>query len=98
MKVVVIIPAFNEERVIAKVLKKIPKKINDLNLIAVVVNDGSTDQTEKIVKKHHRLVITHPINRGLGAALATGFEYARIKNFDLLVTLDGDGQHDPKEI
>ncbi len=87
MKIIVIVPAFNEEKVIQKVLMKIPKKIKSHQVKTVVINDGSSDNTEKIVKRNHILVITHPINRGLGAALATGFEFARLKKFDLLVTL-----------
>src|ERR1043165_3113784 len=98
MKIALIIPAFNEEKVIEKVLKKIPAKMENKRITIVVINDGSKDQTERIVKKNRKLVISHPINRGLGAALSTGFEYAKQNNFDLLVTLDGDGQHNPKEI
>src|SRR5581483_563684 len=98
MKIAVVIPAFNEGKVIDKVLKKIPQKIAQHKVKIIVINDGSTDDTEKVVRKNSQLVITHPINRGLGAALATGFAYARKNNFGLLVTLDGDGQHDPQEI
>jgi len=98
MKIAVVIPAFNEGKVIDKVLKKIPQKIAQHKVKIIVINDGSTDDTEKVVRKNRQLVITHPINRGLGAALATGFAYARKNNFGLLVTLDGDGQHDPQEI
>lgn len=98
MKILVVVPAFNEEKVIAKVLSKIPTKINQHQVKIVVINDGSLDQTEKVARGLKKVVISHSINRGLGAALATGFDYARIKKFDVLVTLDGDGQHDPKEI
>lgn len=98
MKGLVVVPAFNEEAVIQDVLKNIPKVINSHSLTVVVINDGSTDNTLKVVTKCKAKVVSHPINRGLGAALGTGFEYARLKKFDFLITLDGDGQHDPKEI
>lgn len=98
MKGLILIPAFNEEKVILDVLKKIPKRIDSHSLDYVVINDGSTDKTEIILEKAKANFLTHPINRGLGAALSTGFEYAKLKNYDFLITLDGDGQHDPKEI
>ncbi len=98
MKGIVVIPAFNEEKVIAEVIKKIPRKILSQKLDVVVINDGSTDNTDKILRKLKVKFLTHPINRGLGAALGTGFEYARQKQYDFLITLDGDGQHDPSEI
>lgn len=98
MRGLVVIPAFNEEKVIHKVISKIPRKIHKYYIDVLVVNDGSTDLTEKNARKAKAKVISHPLNRGLGAALGTGFEYARRRNYDFLVTLDADGQHDPKEI
>ncbi|MBI2596234.1 glycosyltransferase family 2 protein [Candidatus Daviesbacteria bacterium] len=98
MKGIVVVPAFNEEKRILRVIKKIPQEVDHHKLEILVVNDGSTDLTEIILKKNKVKVISHPVNRGLGAALGTGFEYARIKNYDFLITLDGDGQHDPREI
>ncbi len=98
MKGLVLVPAFNEEKVIEKVLSRIPKNIGSHKLDILVINDGSIDQTLKIVKKTRSKVLSHPINRGLGAALGTGFEYARLKKYHFLITLDADGQHDPKEI
>lgn len=98
MRGLVIVPAFNEEKVIAGVIDKIPKNLKGTILDVLIVNDGSTDLTQKEAQKSRAEVVTHVINRGLGAALGTGFEYARRKKYDLLVTLDGDGQHDPAEI
>lgn len=98
MNGLVIIPAFNEEKIITKVIKKIPGKVLGCPLDKIVINDGSIDKTKEIAIKTGILVLSHPINRGLGAALGTGFEYARQKNYGFLVTLDADGQHDPKEI
>lgn len=98
MKGLIVIPAFNEEKVIKSVLKKIPGKISNVNLDYLVINDGSIDQTEQILIEGQANFVTHPINRGLGAALGTGFEYARLNDYDLLITLDGDGQHDPTDM
>lgn len=99
MKLAIIIPAFNEEKTIGKVISKIPKKIKGVKKIEIiVVNDGSTDKTEEVAKKKKVTVISHLINRGLGAALGTAFEYARQNNFDLLITIDADGQHDTNDL
>jgi nucleoside-diphosphate-sugar epimerase len=94
----IVIPAFNEETTIKKVLTKIPKSISGQLLDLIVINDGSTDKTAELLSSTGIKFLTHPINRGLGAALATGFEYARLNNYDFLITLDADGQHDPAEI
>jgi len=100
MNLVVIIPAFNEQKTISNVIKLIPKKISKINKIKIVViDDGSTDNTYFVASKYKNVtVLKHLINRGLGGALQTGFEFAKKFNFDLLVTLDSDGQHDPREI
>lgn len=99
MKLLIVIPAFNEERLIAQVLSSIPKKISGFNYISkIIINDGSSDNIKVIAHKLKTPIITHIINRGLGAALATGFEYARNENYDVLVTFDADGQHEGKDI
>ncbi len=98
MKALVVIPAFNEEKKIADVLRGIPARVNSAELDVLVINDGSNDGTDKVVRDLGVKMINHPVNRGLGAALGTGFEYARRQDYDLLVTLDADGQHDPSEI
>lgn len=98
-KLLVAIPAFNEEASIGEVLDKIPKKIaGNVWVEVVVVDDGSSDKTSFIAKEKGVVVLKHIINRGLGAALTTAFEYAKIRRVELLVTLDADGQHDPKDI
>lgn len=95
----ILIPAYNEEPMLGNVLKKIPKSLPGVwKIITVVVDDGSDDTTFQIAKKNHVAVLRHQINRGLGGALGTGFTYARKLNFDILVTLDADGQHLPKDI
>jgi len=99
VKVVIVVPAFNESSVIYNVLKSIPKKIKGTSLVdVVVVNDGSSDNTQSEVRRAGIPVINHVINRGLGAAIRTGIEYARKKKAAIMVTFDGDGQHDPSDI
>ncbi len=100
MKATIIVPAFNEEQVIRKVLKEL--KINLKKILSeyeiLVVDDGSTDNTKKETLKEGVKVISHPINRGLGGALGTGLAYAKKKKSKLMVTFDSDGQHDSKDI
>lgn len=92
--VVVGIPAFNEEKTIAKVVLKALRFADKV----VVCDDGSTDMTGEIAEKLGAEVIRHDRNLGYGAAIQSLFRRARELNADVLVTLDGDGQHDPCEI
>ena len=64
----------------------------------VVVNDGSGDNTQFEAERAGFSTVNHAINRGLGAAIKTGIEYAKEKKADIMVTFDGDGQHDPSDI
>lgn len=100
MKITIIVPAFNEEKVIRKVLKELKRelKILLLDYEILVIDDGSTDKTKKEAIKEGVKVISHPINRGLGGALGTGLAYCKLNNSSLMVTFDSDGQHDPKDI
>ncbi len=99
MKALIILPAFNESQVIYKVLKSIPKKIRGLSQVEiVVVNDGSSDITSKEAKRAGIKVISHILNRGLGAAIKTGLDLAKRKRVDLVITFDSDGQHHPEDI
>jgi glycosyltransferase involved in cell wall biosynthesis len=99
MKLAIVIPAYNEEGSIKKVLSEIPKKINGIKeIIPIVVDDGSTDDTCSLAKSKTKHVAHHVINLGVGAALTTGFEVAKKLKCDLAVTLDGDGQHNPNDI
>lgn len=93
-KVIACIPAFNEERTIAKVLIRASHHVDGL----IVIDDGSEDDTGAIAEKLGALVIRHGQNLGKGIALRDGFAWAKENNVAVLVTLDADGQHDPDEI
>ena len=94
MKIIAVIPAYNEEKTIAEVLMNTRPFIDWI----IVVNDGSSDRTKEIANAHGAVVVSHVINRGLGASIGTGFEMAKRLGADIVVTLDADGQHDPSEI
>lgn len=95
-----LIPAYNENKTIGKVLRE----LFDLNLNVILVDDGSTDSTYQtaldIIKKYpgRAYLYRHPLNRGLGASLKTGIEAALSKNADIIVTFDADGQHYPLDV
>lgn len=90
----VVIPAFNEEKTIAKVVLSAQKMADRV----VVCDDGSTDMTAEIAEKLGAVVIKHQKNMGKGIALKTAFEYLKQINPDFVVVLDADGQHDPNDI
>lgn len=99
MNLAIIAPALNEGQVISNVLKSLPKKIRGIyKIYIVVVNDGSTDNTAKEAKSSGAIVLTHVINRGLGAAIKTGLSWAKKEDVQILVTFDADGQHNPDDI
>ncbi|MFH0876006.1 MAG: glycosyltransferase family 2 protein [archaeon] len=95
MKVFIIIAAYNEEKSISKVIKDL-KKEGYSNII--VVNDGSSDSTQNKAEDAGAVVLTHVINRGQGAALKTGIDYAIFQGADIVVTFDADGQFLASEI
>jgi glycosyltransferase involved in cell wall biosynthesis len=95
-KIFIVIPAYNEEKVIVSVLEEI-RKVGFENII--VVDDGSSDGTfEKAREFLGKNAFRHKINRGKGAATKTGIEAAKILGAEIIVTMDGDGQHDPSDI
>lgn len=100
MKLLIILPALNEAKVIARVLAQIKLVAAKLPVSTeiCVINDGSGDQTAAISKKAGVTVLTHVINRGLGASLSTGLEYAKKVKADFAITMDSDGQHDPDDL
>ena len=95
MKTFFVIPAFNEEKRLGKVISGL-KKAGYYNL--VVIDDCSRDNTAKIAERSGAIVLKHIINRGQGAALRTGIEYALSKGADFIVTFDADGQHRIEDI
>jgi glycosyltransferase involved in cell wall biosynthesis len=92
-RVAIVIPALNESSTIAEVVKAAIKYG-----IPIVVDDGSTDGTSDFAHQAGGTVISHGCNRGYDAALASGFKKASEIGFDLIITLDADGQHDPSLI
>lgn len=92
--IVVGIPAYNEEKYVAKVVLRALKYCDEV----VVVDDGSKDMTAEIASELGATVLRHQKNMGKGEALRTLFTYCLERGADTLVTLDGDGQHDPQEI
>ncbi len=94
--VLLIIPAYNESEAIGEVIIEIKKQLPVLDIL--VVNDGSVDTTGIIAKKYGANVVSLPFNMGYGAALQTGYQYAQNKNYQYVLQMDADGQHEPKEL
>ena len=91
-KVLLIVPAYNEAESITKTCDKILK--NKRRYDFVVINDGSTDDTEKIIRKNNYNYINLVNNLGIGGAVQTGYKYALENDYDIAIQFDGDGQHD----
>jgi glycosyltransferase involved in cell wall biosynthesis len=89
-----VIPCFNEEATIGSVVIRTKRHVDKV----LVVDDGRTDDTVRIAKEAGATVISHKTNKGKSAGIKTGFKYALINGFDYVVTIDGDGQHNPDEI
>lgn len=87
MRVLTAIPVYNEQQSIVSVLEEVHKYAEDV----LVVDDGSTDDTASLISKEK--VVTHDFNIGYGAAIKTAFEYAQANKYDVLITIDADGQH-----
>ena len=100
MKLVVIIPAYNEENNIEKTILRIPRSIPNFDKIEVlVIDDGSTDKTvDFALNAGADKIISHPSNEGVGAAFMTGIRNVILRNPDIVVSLDADSQFDPIEI
>ena len=95
MKVLIIIPIYNEAENITHVLDEIKEKCPDYDVL--VIDDGSIDNSHKICRARNReMVVKLPANLGIGGARQTGFKYAVYNNYDIVVQLDGDGQHRPE--
>ncbi|MBP5204278.1 glycosyltransferase family 2 protein [bacterium] len=95
METYIVLPAYNEGKVIKKLIESI-KKEGYRNII--VVDDGSTDNTFSEAESTGVVAISHLINRGKGAATQTGIDAAKYLDADIIITMDSDGQHNPKDI
>lgn len=100
MKVLMIIPAYNEELNIENTVNKIKKysKKSKYDIDYIVINDGSTDRTLEICKKNNYNVINLINNLGIGGAVQTGYKWASMNNYDVAIQFDGDSQHDENYI
>ncbi len=99
MKLVIYMPALNEEHKVQHVIKSLPKALAGVDSIGyLVIDDGSTDQTVAMAQAAGAQVVSHSRNRGVGAAFHSAVRYALEQRSDLLVSIDADGQFDPAEI
>ncbi len=96
MKCIAIVPAYNEEGAIGKVIDEI--FAFDRHYDVIVIDDASFDRTSDRAREHGALVVRLPFNLGIGGAVQTGFRYAAEHGYELAVRVDGDGQHDPAEL
>lgn len=95
-KILVIVPAYNEEKSIKSVVEAIESQ--KVRVDVVVINDGSKDNTYNEANKTKAYVIDLPFNLGIGGAMQTGYLYALKNNYDIAIQIDADGQHNPEEI
>lgn len=94
MSICIIVPTHNESNTIQDLIMKIKERKYDV----VVIDDGSTDNTAEEAKKSGAHIIRHGYNKGKGMSLREGFDYALKNNYDVVITMDGDGQHDPENL
>ncbi len=100
MKVLIIIPAYNEALNIIRTVDSLKdaKLGKKYTLDYVIINDGSLDNTKEICEENNLNVINLPVNLGIGGAVQTGYKYAYYNNYDIAIQYDGDGQHDASYI
>jgi len=91
-----IIPAYNEEQNVGRVIESLKKHDPDLDI--VVIDDGSRERTSEVARTNGAIAIRLPHNLGIGGAVQTGLIYARDYRYQMAVQVDGDGQHKPEEI
>lgn len=89
-----IIPCYNEQSTIGSIALETRRHVDEV----LVIDDGSTDETARIAKEAGATVISHKVNEGKSSGIKKGFKYALANNFDYVITLDGDAQHNPNEI
>ena len=95
-EVIIVIPAYNEEKNIEPLIKNIKAKVSNVDIL--VIDDGSADRTAREAEKAGAIALRLPFNMGYGAALQTGFKYALNKRYRYVVQMDADGQHDPESV
>ena len=96
MKILIIVPAYNEEKSISGVIRDLSESVPSADVL--VVNDGSKDATSRIARELDVSVLDLPFNLGIGGAVQSGYLYALRNNYDIAVQFDGDGQHVGKEV
>jgi glycosyltransferase involved in cell wall biosynthesis len=95
-RVVVVMPAYNEERNVGDIIRSVRQLLPGVDV--VVVDDGSRDGTAVSAAEAGATVVSHPYNMGYGAACQTGFKYASRHQYDYVVQMDSDGQHEPRSV
>lgn len=95
-RLLIVIPAWNEEKSVAAVVRDVRLTLPEASI--VVVDDGSTDTTRKEARSAGATVLSLPMNLGVGGAMRTGFRYAVRYGYDIVVQIDADGQHDPRQV
>ena len=99
VRVAIVIPAYNEASVISGVIRSIKSKARSrVRLDVIVINDGSIDDTARQATNAGAIVIDHILNSGAGGATSTGLRYAQLHNYDIVATMDADGQHSAKDV
>ncbi len=93
LKIIVIIPCYNEQDNIVSVVQRLKEENPTVDYI--VVNDCSTDNSEKVMRENAIKYISNPYNLGIGGTVQCGYRYAVAKDYDIAVQMDGDGQHSP---
>lgn len=98
MKILIIIPAYNEEKTILSTINALKIEKEKIDFDYIIINDCSKDNTLSLCKKYNLNVIDLSINLGVGGAVQTGYKYAYNKGYDVAIQVDADGQHNPKYI
>jgi len=94
--VLVILPTFNEERSVGRVIDEVRRCLPDVDVL--VVDDGCTDDSAAVARAHGALVLQLPYNLGVGGAMRAGYSYAWRRRYRAVVQVDADGQHDPRDV